>query len=427
MNGTPRGFDAPSFLNPDTLTFLPEMTVEDSSKTYIPDPAGDAQRKAEAIRRTRNSIYSKSIKSAMSVRSAGSDEEDGPVQRAPSRAKSIRSLRRRASQSQKWEGSTAGEGVLLESNGLDQTHNGGYTTLILPTGAYTPANPIKSTSEINARVLGLPHAAMAALVLSSATHRLRSDTPAHLRSQLPAPVDFSSHLKPPSKVGDNQVLIQVYAVAIDGFDLAVLDVKGRADVGKWVPGRSFVGRCLQVGSYEKELVRGDLVMGLCDIRKVSSSLGVDYSTVADDQSGALAEYITCDRRRLARTPFPTQLTLEQMSLLPLQGLQSIRSLRGKLGRQYRALVCDPHRGITALMCQELSRSGTHVTALISGGDDHHNAQSLCMLHGAKGVLTGRPATVMNQLDDDSFDLVIDTQGGQVAYDAAKRVLKDGGR
>jgi threonine dehydrogenase-like Zn-dependent dehydrogenase len=110
---------------------------------------------------------------------------------------------------------------------------------------------------------------MAALVLSTATHRLRSDTPAHLRSQLPAPVDFSSHLKPPTKVSDNQVLVQVYAVAIDGFDLAVLDVKSRADVGKWVPGRSFVGRCLQVGSYEKELVRGDLIMGLCDVRKVS--------------------------------------------------------------------------------------------------------------------------------------------------------------
>ena len=148
---------------------------------------------------------------------------------------------------------------------------------------------------------------------------------------------------------------------------------------------------------------------------------------ANHQSGALAEYITCDRRRMARTPFPTQLTLEQLSLLPLQGLQSIRALRGKLGRQYRALVCDPHRGVTALMCQELSRSGTHVTALISGGDDHHNAQSFCMLHGAKGVLTGRPAAVMNQLEDNTFDLVIDTQGGQVAYDAAKRILRDGGR
>jgi hypothetical protein len=268
---TTRGFEAPSFLNPDTLTLLPEMTVEDSTRTYIADPEGDAQRKAEAIRRTRSSIYAKSMKSAKSVKSAKSDDEGDYDVAAPSRrSKSV--LSQRKPDLSRWETSTAaGEGVLMESNGLDQPHTGGYTTLILPTGAYKPSDPSKSTaSEVNARVLGLPHATMAALVLSSSTHRVRSDTPAHLRSQLPAPVDFSSHLKPPTKVSDSQVLVQVYAVAIDGFDLAALDVKGRADVGKWVPGRSFVGRCLQVGSYEKELVRGDLVMGLMDVRKVSS-------------------------------------------------------------------------------------------------------------------------------------------------------------
>ena len=275
---TTRGFHAPSFLNPDTLTLLPEMTVEDSTKTYQHDPEGDAQRKADAIRRTRSSIfYAKSSKSAKSVKSARSDDEgdhddeDDRVSRAPSRrSKSVMSFRK--PDLSRWETSTAaGEGVLMESNGLDQPHTGGYTTLILPTGAYRPSDPSKATpSEVNARVLGLPHATMAALVLSSSTHRLKSDTPAHLRNQLPAPVDFSSHLKPPTKVSDSQVLVQVYAVAIDGFDLAALDVKGRADVGKWVPGRSFVGRCLQVGSYEKELVRGDLVMGLMDVRKVGS-------------------------------------------------------------------------------------------------------------------------------------------------------------
>lgn len=272
---TTRGFDAPSFLNPDTLTLLPEMTVEDSTRTYIPDPEGDAQRKAEAIRRTRSSIYAKSMKSAKSVKSARSDDEGDHDEegRAPSRrSKSVMSHRK--PDLSRWETSTAaGEAVLMESNGLDQPHTGGYTTLILPTGAYRPSDPSKSTpSEVNARVLGLPHATMAALVLSSSTHRVKSDTPAHLRHQLPAPVDFSSHLKPPTKVNDSQVLVQVYAVALDGFDLAALDVKGRADVGKWVPGRSFVGRCLQVGSYEKELVRGDLVMGIMDVRKVSPSL-----------------------------------------------------------------------------------------------------------------------------------------------------------
>jgi threonine dehydrogenase-like Zn-dependent dehydrogenase len=60
----------------------------------------------------------------------------------------------------------------------------------------------------------------------------------------------------------------VYAVAVDGVDVEALEEKGRGEVGKWVPGRSFVGRCLAVGADEKDVVRGDIVIGLLDIRKV---------------------------------------------------------------------------------------------------------------------------------------------------------------
>jgi NADPH:quinone reductase-like Zn-dependent oxidoreductase len=144
------------------------------------------------------------------------------------------------------------------------------------------------------------------------------------------------------------------------------------------------------------------------------------------QSGALSEYIVCDRRRIARTPFPSNLTLEQMSLLPLQGIPAIRAIRARLIRHSRAIICDAHQGIPALICQELARAGVHVTALVSGGQDHHSAQRLCMAHGAKGVLTGKPAAVMNGLDE-GWDFIVETQGGQNAYDAARRILKDGGK
>ena len=90
----------------------------------------------------------------------------------------------------------------------------------------------------------------------------------HLRHNLPPPVDFSSHLKPPTKVGNSQILIQVYAVALDEVDYMTVAGKGRSEVGKWVPGRSFVGRCLSVGIEEKDIVRGDIVVGLVDVKKV---------------------------------------------------------------------------------------------------------------------------------------------------------------
>lgn len=142
------------------------------------------------------------------------------------------------------------------------------SNLILPLGAYNKqSNPAKSAPDLDARILGLPHATMASITLHS-TFDHHNATPAHLRDQLPPLVEFSSHSKPPGKTGKNQVLVQVYAVAVDQVDVRAVDEKGRGDVGKYVPGRSFVGRALVVGTDEKEVVRGDVVMGLLDIRKV---------------------------------------------------------------------------------------------------------------------------------------------------------------
>ncbi len=98
-----------------------------------------------------------------------------------------------------------------------------------------------------------------------------------------------------------------------------------------------------------------------------------------------------------------------------------------LNRLSRALIMDAHTGVGALVCQSMARAGVNVTALIGGGEEHHEAQSMCMAHGAKGVLTGSPAAVMMGLDEGGWDFVLDTQGRQRVYDAAKRMLKDGGK
>jgi NADPH:quinone reductase-like Zn-dependent oxidoreductase len=135
----------------------------------------------------------------------------------------------------------------------------------------------------------------------------------------------------------------------------------------------------------------------------------------------------CDRRRLARAPHPTSLTLEQLSLLPLQGIPTSRVIRAQLQRRSRAIIMDAHIGVPALICQALSRAGVAVTAIIGGGEENHDAQSLCMTHGAKGVLTGSPAAVMMGLDESGWDFVLDTTGGVRVYDAAKRMLKNGGK
>lgn len=145
------------------------------------------------------------------------------------------------------------------------------------------------------------------------------------------------------------------------------------------------------------------------------------------QSGALAEFIVIDRRRVTRAPYPTSLTLEDLALLPLQAVPAIRVIRGNLTKNSRAIIMDAHTGVSALICQELSRAGVSITAIIGGGDAHHDAQTRCLQNGARGVLTGSPAAIMFGLHEDEWDFVVDTKGGERIYDAAKRILREGGK
>ena len=65
--------------------------------------------------------------------------------------------------------------------------------------------------------------------------------------------------------------MQVHAVSLDKFDSDMVKEKATSGsgAGKWIPGRSFVGRALNVGADVRVIAKGDIVMGLVDIRKVS--------------------------------------------------------------------------------------------------------------------------------------------------------------
>lgn len=113
-------------------------------------------------------------------------------------------------------------------------------------------------------------------------------------------------------------------------------------------------------------------------------------------------------------------------MLPLHGIPAARALKVSLARHSRAIVMDAHSGVSALVCQELSRNGVSVTAIIGGGDRHLDAQRLCMENGARGVMTGPPAAVINNLDE-GWDYILDTAGGSQTYLNARRILKEGAR
>lgn len=135
-----------------------------------------------------------------------------------------------------------------------------------------------------------------------------------------------------------------------------------------------------------------------------------------------------DRRHCARVNPQTSLSVTELAALPSQGIAAHRVLReAMVSRGMQALIMDAHEGIPALMCQELTRKGIAVTAVVSGGDGHAEAQAACMRFGARGVLTGSPVSVLKSLDEGIFHLVVDTHGSAGIYEAARRSLVDGGR
>lgn len=84
---------------------------------------------------------------------------------------------------------------------------------------------------------------------------------------------LTSHLSPPSHCPSSHVLIQVHAVALEGLDRElVVDKVKRSSGAGFVPGRSVVGRVVEVGWEVKEEIarRGDWVAGLVDPKKVSN-------------------------------------------------------------------------------------------------------------------------------------------------------------
>ncbi|KAL0575362.1 hypothetical protein V5O48_006613 [Marasmius crinis-equi] len=232
----------------------------------------------------------------------------------------------------------------------------------------------------------------------------------------------------------------------------------------YTPGRSFVGRVVEVGAVEDEremgFRKGDWIVGLLEVRR----------------GGALQEFIVSDRRRIFRVPPPSltthvppssasnssrnhqvyannhprsvassttslpvkrpdsRLTVDELALLPLCGVQAYRAMRTlktdvtpNHGKSKRILVLHGHDGIGAIAAQMLIKRGWKVVVHASGPEDQELVSQVTTWGGDAVVFDGGegPVRMMERLAEkgDSLDAILDTIGGKEVWEAGARLLK----
>lgn len=171
-----------------------------------------------------------------------------------------------------------------------------------------------------------------------------------------SPLGFTVYRKPPVYVSGSSVLVQVWAVGLDDVDARLVGVhpppskqpspgtphraEEKSD-GKrpvplgYIPGRSFVGRILEVGwdVDEHAVKKGEWVIGLNSVQRC----------------GALAEFIVADRHRIQRVPHPYMP--DQPSLVPASSSEAAEDSEGG---QRNSLVFPSVDGSKGLTVDELA-------------------------------------------------------------------------
>ena len=129
---------------------------------------------------------------------------------------------------------------------------------------------VKGTAEAGNSSRGLSRSLSLKLSTRSKSRGKSSRSPGHLAREMPSPLGFCSHVPPPTCVPSHHILVQVWAVGLDSRDAAIV-LKDKQNTPGFVPGRSFVGRAVEVGwEVRGEFVKkGEWVVGLMEVKKVS--------------------------------------------------------------------------------------------------------------------------------------------------------------
>lgn len=211
---------------------------------------------------------------------------------------------------------------------------------------------------------------------------------------------------PDPTLGDNDVLVEVHAAAVNLLDSKIRSGEFKLILPYRLPvvmGHDVAGVVLRVGKDVTQFKAGDEV----------------YSRPADHRIGTFAELIAIHERDVA--PKPRSLTMEQAASIPLVGLTAWQALveRGQLKSGEKVFIQAGSGGVGTFAIQLAKYLGASVATTTSAGN----------MEMVRGL--GADVLVDYQKEDfeeklEGYDLVLHSQDAKI-LDKSLRVLRSGGQ
>ncbi|MDO7523441.1 NADP-dependent oxidoreductase [Acinetobacter baumannii] len=210
--------------------------------------------------------------------------------------------------------------------------------------------------------------------------------------------------QPKPSIKENTVLVKIHATSINPLDLRVVEGEFKAILPLKFPfilGNDFAGTVVQIGENVTSFKVGDEVYARTDL------------------SGAFAEYTLVEESSLSLKP--KNLSMGSSASLPLVSLTAWQALVeiAKIQPGQKVLIHAGSGGVGTIAIQLAKHLGATVATTTSG----KNFRWVREL-GADIVIDYKTTDFENEIKD--FDLVLDTQGGNI-LEKSLNVLKRGGR
>lgn len=224
--------------------------------------------------------------------------------------------------------------------------------------------------------------------------------------------EIEIHTLPVPVIGADEVLIRIESAGVGVWDVyeregSFAKIYGGEPKFPYVLGSEGAGTVIAAGDNVNRLHENDKVYAV---------------GLMNPKGGFYAEYVAVNADSVM--PIPQKLTVEQASVMGIDGATALIGLEGmlKLKKGDSVLIFGASGGIGHLAIQLAKRMGARVLAIASGDDGAVLAQQL----GADVVVEGHEGNVTVAAREFGPDAALLTAGGE-AVEKALATLRNGGR